>query len=461
MLYPIERNDKYGFINDKNEIIIKPQFDYIGNFSNEVCNVANVIDEIHFEMDNKKYFHVESSIIDSNGKMLFPFSKYLVINNFYDEVAFCYNPILKKHGVIDKKGKELIPFIFDTSEIEYSKFSNGLAKIKKNDKYGFINKNNELVIPCIYDNASHFNEDFALAKIKSKEFLINKNGEIFKSKYKIVSTFNDGFAKVKQNKMFGFINKENNLIIDFIFDSIWNNFKEEHCLVSLNKKYGLINKSGNIIIDFQFTDVRSIGNNVFPAKIKNKWTLVNLNGNYQFEPKFDYIDDFDKVQYELDYKNSKLTRAVYKNKDYYIDSFGNTIREIKTIEKKFEENEIQNILTHKIERNEVWDKAIWSYDGFTITKKGAIRPYYFLLNWFAKKNLLTNSGIEALHDKNNLEIGLYRFMFQEKAAVFLDYFYKYWYEKQHIANYQLDPDLKFEGDENLEKYWELYNKNYG
>jgi len=461
MLYPIKRNEKYGFINENNEVVVKPKFDYIGEFSNEVCGIANKINEVHFEMDNKKYYHVESSIIDTNGVILFPFKKYLVINEFNEEVAFCYNPILKKYGVIDKVGNEVIPFIFDTSEIEYSKFSNGLAKIKKNEKYGFINKQNEVIIPCIYDNVSHFNEGFALAKINTKEFLINTNGEIFKSKYKVVSTFFEGLAKVKQNKKFGFINKDNVLVIDFLFDSVWNNFKEGYCLVSLDKKFGLIDKLGNVVLDFQYSDVRSIGNNVFPAKIKNKWTLVNINGNVQFEPKFEYIDDFDKAQYELDYKNSNLTRAVYKRKDYYIDFFGNIVNEIDSIEKNFDLNEIQNLLVQKIDKKEVWDKAKWSYDGFTVTKKGAIRPFYFILNWFEKKKLLTNSGLEALNDKNNLEIGLYRFMFQEKAAVFLDYFYQHWYEKQHIANYQLDSDLEFEGDENLEKYWELFNKNYG
>lgn len=460
MLYPIKRNEKYGFIDEKNQVIIDPKFDYVGNFSNDVCYVSNRIDEVHFEMDNKVYYHVESSLINLNGEILFPFKKHLVIKDYFDDVAFCYNPILKKHGVIDKIGNEVIPFGFNTSEIEYSKFSNGLAKIKKNEKYGFINKINELIIPCVYDKVSHFKDGFALAKIKTKEFLINTQGEIFKSKFKIASTFNDGLAIVKQDKKFGFINSKNELVIDYIFDGIWGNFKNNKCLVKKNNHYGLIDEKGNIIIDFLYKEVRSLGNDVFPAKINKKWTLLNINGSQQFEPKFEYINDFEKTLYCLDYQNAKLTSATLSKNEYYIDVYGNLICEVKKNKKTFEIAELIQLLNKTVETKQVWDKAEWSYDGFSVTKKGAIKPFYFILKWFKKMNLLTDEGIESYNDKNNLEIGLYRFMFKEDAAKFLDIFYDYWYKKQHISNYQIDPNLKFENEENLDEYWEHYKKSY-
>lgn len=461
MLYPIKRNNKYGFIDDNGNIIVEPIYKYIGQFSNQVCSITNEINEFHFNYNGKDYSHNESSIIDTNGNILFPFKKYIQFEEYFDDVTFCYHQKHKKFGVIDKFGKERIPFIFEKSEIEYSKFSNGLAKIKKEEKYGFINKNNEIVIPCIYDKVSHYNDGFALAKIKTKEFLINKKGEIFKSKFKIVSTFNENLAIVKQNKKFGFINENNELLIDFLFDEVWGCFVLGHCLVKLNNKYGLIDKSGKLIIDYQYQVVRSIGNDVFPAKVKKKWTLVNLSGNLQFEPKFDYIDDFDNRPHEVDYKNAKITRAVYNNKDYYIDVLGNIVIEITKLDKNIIEDELHNLLSQKPEKKVVWDKAKWSYDGFTITKKGAIKPFYFLLNWFKKMDLLTEEGIEVFKDKNNLEIGLYRTMFKDESGIFLDFFYDYWYEKQHIANYQIDSELKFENDENLDRYWEFYKKNYG
>lgn len=461
MLYPIKRNNKYGFIDYNGNIIVEPTYEYIGNFSNKVCSVANKLDEIHFNYNDKDYFHTEASIINTKGDLLFPFMKYIQFNKFFDNVAFCYHQKLKKFGVLDIFGNEIIPFILDGKDIEYSHFCNGLARIKRDNKFGFINKKNELIIPCIYDKASNFDNGYAIVKLKNKEFLIDNEGKVFNSKYKIISSFKENKAIVKSKKKYGFIDKHDNLIIDLIFDDVFGHFVNGFCLVKLNGKYGLINLDGKKITNFIYDDVRCIGNDVFPAKINKKWTLVDLQGNLKFEPKYSYIEDFNKFQYEVDYSNAKLTRANFNHKDYYINSDGKIITEIEVINPKIDLLEIKEILNKKVEQKQIWDKAEWSYDGFLITKKGAIKPFYFILKWFKSKELLTEEGIEAFNDKNNLEIRLQRSMFKENASIFLDYFYDYWFQNQHIANYQIDSSLKFEGDENLGILWDFFQKNYG
>lgn len=460
MLYPIKRNNKCGFINDKGEIIIYPIFDYTGSFSNDVCRVSNNLSEINFEYNGQTYFYTASTMINSKGEVLFPSKEYLTIAEYSDGVAFCFNEKTRKHGVIDKNGEEIIPHIFSTSEIEYSLFSDGLARIKRGEKYGFIDKNNKVILPFEYDKASHFHNGYSLVKIKSKEVLINKSGTIYKTKHKIISVFNEGRAIVKLKNKYGFINENNELIIDYLYDRIVGVFTEGHCLVKIGEKYGLINTSGKTIIEFKFDEVRWIGNGVFPAKIGKKWTLINFKGEMKFEPKFEWIYDFNKFNENIDYFDAKLTRAELNKEDYYIDIDGNLISKIKTIEKEVIYTELKELLSKNVEQKQVWDKAEWSYDGFSITKKGAIKPFYFVLKWFKNNNLLTDEGIEAYNDKNNLEIGLYRDMFKQDAASFLDYFYDYWYDKQHIANYQIDPDLKFDEDENIGKYWGFYKENF-
>ena len=51
-----------------------------------------------------------------------------------------------KWGFIDKTEKEVIPCIYD----EAHDFDNGLAQVKKNGKWGFIDTTGKEVIPCIY-----------------------------------------------------------------------------------------------------------------------------------------------------------------------------------------------------------------------------------------------------------------------------------------------------------------------
>ena len=56
----------------------------------------------------------------------------------------------------------------------------GLAKVKLNDKYGFIDKTGKEVIPIKYDHAYGFSIGLALVKLEGKWFYINPKGECVK-----------------------------------------------------------------------------------------------------------------------------------------------------------------------------------------------------------------------------------------------------------------------------------------
>ena len=54
----------------------------------------------------------------------------------------------------------------------------GLASVRLNGKYGFIDKTSKEVIPLKYDDAYSFSEiSLALVTINNKSFYINKKGE--------------------------------------------------------------------------------------------------------------------------------------------------------------------------------------------------------------------------------------------------------------------------------------------
>jgi hypothetical protein len=458
MMYPIKKNNQYGFIDSTGNIIVQPEFNFASHFSENVCLVGNKIDEFHFNINNQDYFHNEFSYIDINGNLLFPFIKYYFGREFSEGLAFVYHEKERKWGVINKNAQLEIPFILENCD--YSKFSEGISKVKGNNKWGYINKKGELIIPYQFDEAGHFQNGYALVKESNKNFFINHNGEKLKTiKCNILSGFTNGLAKVSIQKKVGFVNTVGELAFDSFFDDSYGDFSENICGVTLNKKGAFIDKYGNRISDFIFDDYRAFNNGTAPVKIKKKWTLIDESAKIQFEPTFDYIHDFGKFAYNIYNKGVELTLAMQKNELVYINKIGAIIHKYETFNKGIEEGEILKLLISNAERKEVWDKVKWSYDGISITKNGAIRPFYFILKWFNNKNLLTDEGVECLNDKNNLEIGLYRFMFKDTAAIFLDYFYSYWYEKQSIANYQIDPNLKFVESEELDRIWKIYEKN--
>ena len=64
------------------------------------------------------------------------------------------------HGVgyfVDSAGA----FLFNKQFERVSAFSEGLASVEQNGKWGFINTQGEVVVPCIYDIAGSFSEGLA------------------------------------------------------------------------------------------------------------------------------------------------------------------------------------------------------------------------------------------------------------------------------------------------------------
>jgi len=91
---------------------------------------------------------------------------------FWDEVIRDYD---NKYvwGYIDKDNFLVIP------PDEFSNtlgFSEGLAYVKYKGKYGYIDKNEKVIIPFKYDFALNFKNGLAKVKLNDKWGYIDKNG---------------------------------------------------------------------------------------------------------------------------------------------------------------------------------------------------------------------------------------------------------------------------------------------
>lgn len=78
----------------------------------------------------------------------------------------------KKWGYLDETGAIVaVPFTYDAS----TDFSEELASVSLNGKWGYINKNNEIFIDFQYDWAGAFVHNSALVKLDNLYYLINEN----------------------------------------------------------------------------------------------------------------------------------------------------------------------------------------------------------------------------------------------------------------------------------------------
>jgi hypothetical protein len=165
-------------------------------------------------------------------------------------------------------------------------YSNGLAAVKLNDHWGFIDGVGNVVIPMEYTWVSSFgeyglHENLAIAKtgkidkwvmpafVEGPSFLINDKGErvspiygdIMPSGFKLIMV-NDGTGKfqligkhfAKSNGKWGFINKYGKEVIKCKYDIVYP-FHDVVTFVQTNGKWGCINEKGKEIIPCQYDEV--------------------------------------------------------------------------------------------------------------------------------------------------------------------------------------------------------------
>lgn len=156
----------------------------------------------------------------------------------------------KEMGFVDYSGEALLSPTYEKDAPATSyQFHDGRMKVKKNGKYGFINDKLEEVIPCQYDEANDFANNFASVKKNGFWGIINTNNEsVTPFGYKKISPFVNGMAAVvNESDSIGFLNQYGLIAIPFSYDNIGEpQFSADGiCKISQNGKWFYIDKQGN------------------------------------------------------------------------------------------------------------------------------------------------------------------------------------------------------------------------
>ncbi|MEP7148027.1 MAG: WG repeat-containing protein [Acidobacteriota bacterium] len=197
-LLPVKVNGKWGYINDRGRIAIKPRFIVAGVFSEGLAKVRN---------DDSWFYY-----IDRHGRRISNNSYFRYADDFSEGLAMVQGESSDdKIGFIDKTGKVVISPRFDgySGKILWS-FTDGLAIVAINDKFGYIDKRGTFVIDPQFQSAAPFSE---------------------------------GLAVVSKNGKYGFIDREGNTQIDYRFATAFG-FSEGVASFSIDRqKFGLIDKA--------------------------------------------------------------------------------------------------------------------------------------------------------------------------------------------------------------------------
>lgn len=113
------------------------------------------------------------------------------------------------------------------------------VKVNKNGKWGFKQRDGkQMPIAPIYEEVFMFKDDLCCVQKDDKFGFINRQGEeIIPVEYDCASSFSEGYACVYKNDKCGYIDKENKVVIDFIFDA-GTAVENGECRVKKDGKWG-------------------------------------------------------------------------------------------------------------------------------------------------------------------------------------------------------------------------------
>lgn len=203
--------------------------------------------------------------------------------------------------------------ILSTVSIVNAQNDSELIPYKSGDKWGFVDSNFFLVIPCEYKHVDFFSDGYALvdeSDISDMHFIDKKNKTCF-SKYYCYESFISGLAIVEdktKNKL-GAIDTTGKIIIPFEYSSLfW--YGSEYIKGNDENEYYIFDLKGNIIA-------------------QSEYRITFFNGKYMIINNFDEGSDYsnDKV---MDLGTSALLNAYgdvlidFSNKLYF-DVKGNYI----------------------------------------------------------------------------------------------------------------------------------------
>jgi len=125
---------------------------------------------------------------------------------------------------------------------------------KTTGKVGYADKQEKVVIPCIYETAMDFVDNLAFVRLNKKWGMIDKTGKtVVPHKYEMLGlsirsgrfeVFSEGLARAQFNGKWGYLDKTGKEVIPCIYDEV-NDFSNGKAEVKLNEETFNIDKNGN------------------------------------------------------------------------------------------------------------------------------------------------------------------------------------------------------------------------
>ena len=208
-----------------------------------------------------------------------------------------YNPNGVIWEVFEIKNRKVVPLQNTYKNVKGKKWwieKKEARKKKKENKIGEKKKHKigKMVIPFKYDEADFFSEGFARVKLNGKWGFVDKSGKVVVPiKYDYVHNFYDGLAEVKLDGESWYIYKLGNKYVPLKY-GLSRFFSEGFIQVMLNGKQGYMDKSGKLAVPIKYDYVNDFKEGLASVSLNDKHGFVDKSGTEVVPLKYSFARDF-------------------------------------------------------------------------------------------------------------------------------------------------------------------------
>ncbi len=214
----VEKNGKYGYVNEEGKEIISPAYDDLSPYATA-----------YIPAKKGKYW----GFITRDNNVAIDFK--------YQQTAYLKDYLLEKANgkwaFIDPSGQYYSQFEYDSIIVNWQ---SELTRVKKNGYWGLIDfsQQGKEILPVEYDSIGRFNDSYARSTWQN--FSQDRNPYV-------------ALAPVKKDGKYGYVNGKGKFVVPVLFESYTEAcFNSDLILLKHKGKYGYMNGEGQIVIPFEY-----------------------------------------------------------------------------------------------------------------------------------------------------------------------------------------------------------------
>lgn len=266
----VKLDQKYGGINWWNEVVIPMEYDYMGEFSQGRAMV------------------VRKEVLKGASSNRSGFS--------HTNKASPYPTVKEKYGFIDRSGNKVIPIVYDRA----GKFSYGRVPLRRDGIWSVADLQGEILYSTVFDYIGDFSkEGIAVVSNEFGQGYIDKDGHLIGTlKYQSAVDFSEGLALVEEGGYY-FINTEGQKVLNFDYDFYAGEgkFVEGRMQVVRNRKHGFIDRYGSMDIPYRYDRVQDFSEGLaevgfYTEESEGKWGYIDKSNRQVVPMIFDQTNRF-------------------------------------------------------------------------------------------------------------------------------------------------------------------------